>query len=151
MAHFLGTTANTTAGGGTQYVEWDSTVDREQVLRRLEFLARFLDDAIVLPGIKYRIGWDGLIGLVPGIGDALTTLMSGYLIWEARRLGVSQATIMKMVANVLIDMLAGSVPVVGDLFDMGWKANRRNLNLLREALSREATRAAVVLTPASRS
>jgi hypothetical protein len=113
------------------------TVDRDQVLRRLELLARFLDDAIELPGLRYRVGWDAIIGLVPGVGDAATALMSGYLIWEAHRLGVDPLTKLKMFVNVLVDMLAGAVPVIGDLIDLTWKANRRNLNLLREALAKE--------------
>ena len=66
--------------------------------------------------------------------------MSGYLIWEAHRLGVSPVTMLKMLVNVLIDMLAGAVPVIGDLVDLTWKANRRNLKLLHEALAREAGR-----------
>jgi hypothetical protein len=114
------------------------SIDRDQVLRRLEFIARFLDDAIELPGVRYRIGWDAIIGLVPGIGDAATAVLSGYLIWEARRLGVSQITLLKMLVNVLIDLLAGVVPVVGDLIDLTWKANRRNLQLLREELAMKA-------------
>ena len=106
-------------------------------MRRLELLTRFLDDAIELPGLRYRIGWDGIIGLVPGIGDAVTAVMSGYVIWEAHRLGVSQMTMLKMLVNVLIDMFAGSIPVIGDLIDLTWKANRRNLKLIRDALARE--------------
>jgi hypothetical protein len=118
--------------------DWRQTVDRDQILRRLELLTRFLDDAIELPGLRYRIGWDGIIGLVPGIGDAATALLSGYLIWEAHRLGVSPLTKLKMFINVLIDMLAGAVPVIGDLVDLAWKANRRNLNLLREELAKDS-------------
>jgi hypothetical protein len=118
--------------------DWRQTVDRDQILRRLELLTRFLDDAIELPGLRYRIGWDGIIGLVPGVGDAATALLSGYLIWEAHRLGVSPLTKLKMFINVLIDMLAGAVPVIGDLVDLAWKANRRNLNLLREELAKDS-------------
>jgi hypothetical protein len=112
----------------------DVRVDRERTLKRLKLFARFLDDAIRLPGTRYSIGWDGLIGLVPGIGDALTTLMSGYFLWEANRLGVSKTVQWRMLSNILIDMLVGAVPVLGDLFDFTWKSNRRNLNLLMREL-----------------
>jgi Domain of unknown function (DUF4112) len=135
MATFLNPPATSTAGRG-EY-GWTQSVDREQIMRRLELLTRFLDDAIELPVLRYRIGWDGIIGLIPGIGDALTAVTSGYLIWEAHRLGVSHVTMLKMLVNVLIDMLAGAVPVIGDLVDLTWKANRRNLKLIREALARE--------------
>jgi len=146
MAYIFSTAANSAAGPGAGNATWSEPIDRAQVLRRLELLARFLDDAIELPGLKYRIGWDGIIGLIPGVGDAFTTLTSGYLIWEAHRLGVSQVTMAKMIVNVLIDMLAGSIPIVGDLFDLTWKANRRNLKLLHEALSNAPKTAPETLT-----
>jgi hypothetical protein len=129
-------TANSTFQWTTALQKWAQPVDREAVLKRLELLARFLDDAIELPGIRYRIGWDGVIGLVPGVGDAISALLSGYLVWEAHRLGVSGGTMLKMIANIVIDMLVGAVPVLGDVLDFAWKANRRNLQLLREALAK---------------
>ncbi len=114
---------------------------RASVIQRLELLARLLDDAFLLPGTKYHIGWDAIIGLVPGVGDTATTLLSAYIVWEAKRLGVSRWTIAQMLANIGIDFLIGIVPGVGDLFDFAWKANRRNMSLLRRALRREADRA----------
>jgi hypothetical protein len=119
-------------------------VDRTQVLKRLEWLARFLDDAIWVPGTRYTIGWDGIIGLVPGIGDVLTTLTSAYILWEAHRLGVSTRTLGRMLANIGIDLVAGAVPVLGDLFDLGWMANRRNLKLLHAELFNEAAPGVIV-------
>jgi len=107
--------------------------ERERIHKRLALLARLLDDAFHLPGTSIRIGWDGLIGLVPGIGDAATTLLSAYIVWEARRLGVSKWTQARMWANVGFDFLVGLIPVLGDLFDVAWKANRRNLQLLHRA------------------
>jgi hypothetical protein len=133
MPFMFETTVNS-AFGGRPHV--DVTVDRERTLKRLQLFASFLDDAIQLPGTRFSIGWDGLIGLVPGIGDALTTLLSGYFLWEANRLGVSKSTQWRMLANILIDMLVGAVPVLGDLFDFTWKANRRNLNLLLRELGK---------------
>ncbi len=117
-------------------------IDREQVMKRLELIARLLDDALVLPGTRITLGWDAIIGLMPVAGDALTTLLSSYLVWEARRLGVSKWTLARMAANVGVDFLLGAVPVLGDLLDIGWKANRRNVNLLREVLRLEASQVA---------
>jgi hypothetical protein len=105
-------------------------VERARVLRRLELFARLLDDAFHLPGTNIRLGWDGIIGMVPVAGDTLTALLSFYFIWEAKRLGVSKWTLGRMLANLGIDFLAGAVPFVGDLVDFAWKANRRNLELL---------------------
>jgi hypothetical protein len=99
-------------------------------IERLRQLAYLLDDRFRVPGTKYRIGLDGLIGLVPGLGDAATTLLSLYIVLEARRLGVPVTKLGRMGLNVGLDAVLGAVPLVGDLFDVAWKANRRNLALL---------------------
>jgi hypothetical protein len=111
--------------------------ERAQIIKRLDLLARLLDDAFQLPGTRYRIGWDGLIGLIPGVGDTATALLSAYIVWEAKRLGVPKWTLARMLANIGFDILSGAVPVLGDLFDFAWKANRRNLELLHRALRRD--------------
>jgi Domain of unknown function (DUF4112) len=103
--------------------------DRRSV-ERLRQLAYLLDDRFRVPGTSYRIGLDGLIGLVPGIGDAATTLLALYIVLEARRLGVPATKLGRMGLNVGLDAVLGAVPLVGDLFDVAWKANRRNLGLL---------------------
>jgi hypothetical protein len=108
--------------------------ERAKVWRRLELFGRLLDDAFRLPGTSVRIGWDGIVGMVPVVGDGLTTLMSLYFVWEAQRLGVSKWTLGRMIANVGIDFLAGAVPLVGDVLDFAWKANRRNLELISREL-----------------
>jgi hypothetical protein len=100
--------------------------------RRLAALGRLLDDSIPIPGTRRRIGVDVVIGLVPGVGDAVGTLLSAIIIVEAARFGVSRTTLLRMAGNVGIEALVGVVPVVGDLFDAGWKANLRNLKLLNE-------------------
>ena len=103
-------------------------------IERLRQLAYLLDDRFRIPGTKYRIGLDGLVGLVPGIGDAVTTLLSLYIVLEARRHGVPVSKLGRMGLNVGLDAVLGAVPLVGDLFDVAWKANRRNLALLLEHL-----------------
>ncbi len=109
--------------------------DEETSARRLRRLAWLLDNSIPLPG-GYRIGLDGLIGLVPGIGDAAGALVSSYMVVEAGRLGASKALLLRMAFNVLLETLIGTVPVAGDLFDFAYKANLRNLHLL-EAHARD--------------
>lgn len=106
------------------------SAERRRIIRRLRFLARLLDDAVFIPGTKRSIGLDPLIGLIPGIGDALSVAVSAYIIYEGRRLGASRETIALMIGNVALDALVGAVPVLGDLADFALKANQRNLRLL---------------------
>ena len=104
-------------------------------LRRVEQLAYWLDDRYRLPGTRFRIGLDGLVGLIPGVGDAVTSTLTAYIIYEAWRLGVPTSMLARMLANLGIDTVVGIVPVIGDLLDIGFKANRRNLRLLHRHLS----------------
>lgn len=103
---------------------------------RFEKLTHFLDDAFQIPGTSLRIGWDTLIGLIPGLGDLITATLSGYLIYEARNLGVSRWVLTRMVGNVVMDSLIGAIPLVGDVFDAFFKSNRRNSRLLKKHLSK---------------
>ncbi len=112
-------------------------LDRAQVMRRLEWLTVMLDDRYTLPGTKIRYGWDSLIGLMPVVGDGTTTMLSIYFMWEANRLGVSRWTLWRMLGNVGIDFVVGSIPLLGDFFDVAWRANRKNLKLLKKELVRE--------------
>ncbi len=93
-------------------------------------LALVLDDLIPIPGTKFRIGLDPLIGLIPGIGDASGTAMSSLILVHALRLGVPRVVIARMAANVLVNALVGAVPGVGDVFSAWFKSNRRNYALL---------------------
>jgi hypothetical protein len=119
-------------------------------VERLRTLARLLDSAMRVPGTQYRFGIDALIGLVPGIGDAIGALFSSYIVFQAARLGASRATLMRMLGNVALDTIVGEVPLLGDLFDVGWKANTRNIGLLeshleRPVATRRSSRRVVVL------
>jgi hypothetical protein len=101
-------------------------------------VSRLLDSAFSIPGTRYRFGLDALIGLVPGLGDAVGAIFSGYIILQASRAGASRATINRMIANVAIDTVVGWVPLLGDLFDVGWKANTKNVALLEQHLQHPA-------------
>jgi len=116
---------------------FDFTRSREERVARLDVLANLLDTAFILPGTNVRFGFDALIGLVPGIGDAITTAISLYIVLEARQLGAPAHLLLRMLANVVVDGFVGAVPLVGDAFDVLWRANRRNVWLLREWLARE--------------
>ena len=103
-------------------------------LERLERLAHRMDTAIRIPVIGLRVGYDSVIGLIPGVGDVLTLAPSAFIIWEAKRMGAPAHLIGRMAANTGIDAAIGAIPLIGDLFDAGFKANRRNVAMLRRHL-----------------
>ena len=105
---------------------------RPPQIERLRAISRLLDSAFTIPGTRLRFGLDPLIGLVPGVGDAVGALFSAYLILQASRLGAPKSVLTRMIANVGIDTVVGWVPLFGDLFDVGWKANTKNLALLEQ-------------------
>lgn len=89
-----------------------------------------MDGALGVPGTRFRIGLDPLLGLIPGVGDLAGAALSGYIVTIAARLGAPPSVLVRMLGNVAVDMLIGAIPGVGDLFDFGWKANTRNLALI---------------------
>lgn len=93
-------------------------------------LTRLMDTAVGIPGTRFRVGLDGLVGLIPGLGDAVGLGTSIYIILLAHRLGVPRHRLAAMGFNVVLDAVGGTLPIVGDVFDMAFKANRRNLELL---------------------
>jgi hypothetical protein len=107
-------------------------------LERLKRLSRLLDSAIGIPGTRYRFGLDAIVGLVPGIGDAIGAIFSTYIIFRAARLGASNAILTRMIGNVAVDTIVGEIPLLGDLFDVGFKSNLRNLSLLEQHVHRPA-------------
>ena len=98
----------------------------------LEQLAWWLDSAIVIPGTRFRIGLDALIGLIPGVGDLIGAALSAYIVAAAARRGLPRSVLFRMAVNVGLEALVGVVPIVGDLFDAAWKANQRNVALLQQ-------------------
>ncbi len=106
------------------------TADAAARLTRLRKFAWLLDAQFGLPGTRFRFGVNSLLGLSPVVGDVALGLVSLYLIYEAKRLGAPNALLAKMAGNVAIEVAGGSVPILGDIFDMAFKANLRNLDLL---------------------
>jgi uncharacterized protein DUF4112 len=127
----------TVPGRSAALVPEVGTLD-ERRLARMRRLGYLLDSSIRLPGTRFRFGIDAVIGLVPGLGDIAGGLLSMYIIWESSRLGLPRPILARMAWNVAIDVLVGEVPILGDLFDAGFKTNLRNLALLDGYLRRPA-------------
>src|SRR5258708_7179181 len=102
-----------------------------EVEKSLDQLAFYLDDLFRIPGVGWRFGLDGLIGLIPSVGDTLTSFASFYILIAGVRYGVPKITLLRMALNIAIDYLVGSIPVIGDAFDFVWKSNKMNMNLIR--------------------
>lgn len=107
-------------------------------MQDIERLARLLDDVATIPGTRIRVGLDALLGLLPGGGDVLSGALSGWILIAGARLGAPPAVLARMGTNVLIDTIVGAVPVLGDLFDIAFRANRRNVQLLRRYMETPA-------------
>ena len=105
-------------------------------LARVRRIARLMDSSVGLPGTRFRFGLDGLFGLAPVAGDAAGALVALYIVWEARRMGAPPVLLARMLGNVAVDTLGGSVPLLGDLLDLTFKANLRNIALLEDWLRR---------------
>ena len=112
-------------------------LSREQRLQRLELIAKLLDVAFILPGTKIRYGIDGIIGLIPVVGDIIATALSLWVVREARALGAPWHLTARMLGNVAVQGVVGTVPVAGDAFDVLFRANMRNARLLRRWLERQ--------------
>ena len=123
------------------------TEEERAARERLRFLAWLLDSSIPIPGTRFTVGLDFLIGLVPVIGDLIGVLASSIIVAEANRMGVPRSVLSRMAFNVAVEGVVGIVPFLGDLFDAGWKANQRNVRLLEQWMSqpRETQRSSRVL------
>jgi len=117
---------------------FDVSASHAQRIARIDALATLLDTAFVIPGTTIRFGIDALIGLVPGIGDVITTALSLFIVREAHALGAPKHLVARMLVNVAFDGALGLVPLVGDAFDVAWRANRRNVDMLRRWLADES-------------
>ncbi len=125
-------------------------ISREGPMHGLRTLSRILDDAVAVPGTRFRFGLDAILGLIPGVGDLTGAVMTGYTIVAAYRMGVPGSVLLNMVLNLGIDAAVGAVPLLGDLFDFAFKANRRNLDLLERYVrqpdsTRKSSRGALVI------
>jgi hypothetical protein len=108
-----------------------------QRIARLDRLARTMDAAFAIPGTRIKLGADAVLGLVPGVGDLVAKVASAYILYEAHQLGIPKHKLLRMGGNVLIDLTFGSVPVAGDVFDVFWRANMRNLKIVRDHIEKQ--------------
>ena len=102
-----------------------------QLAPELELLARWMDGVFRVPGVGWRFGFDAILGLLPGIGDTASSVASLYILTAAHRYGVTRPTLLRMALNVVLDTTVGALPIIGDLFDVYWKSNQRNVALLK--------------------
>ncbi len=114
----------------------------ERALGYIQRISWWMDAAWRVPGTRFRVGYDAVLGLIPGVGDLMGVTVTLYLIIEASRLGIGVRPIAKMLGNAAIEATVGSVPLLGDLFDAGFKANLRNLRILEAALRDRVDRGA---------
>ncbi len=120
-------------------MRWNEQIpSKDESRRRLERLAWLLDSSIPIPGTRWSIGLDALIGLVPFLGDLVGGILSSTILAEAARLGASRSVLARMALNIAIEGLLGLIPFAGDVFDAAWKANQRNVRLLGAWLDRPA-------------
>jgi hypothetical protein len=122
--------------GATPY----DAASRRAAIDRLDMLATLFDTAFIVPGTKIRFGVEAMLRLIPGVGDAAASALSCYLLYEAYRLGVPRLLLARMIGNVLLEGAVGAVPVAGDAFDVMFRANRRNVALLRQHFVRTGYR-----------
>ncbi|XUY28920.1 DUF4112 domain-containing protein [Agrobacterium sp. rho-8.1] len=123
-------TWNASHAGGDDAREFVDTAARLRRLRRLSGVARLMDTAIGIPGTRLRFGADSILGLVPLVGDGAGALVGLYIVNEARRLGIPPEKLARMVGNVALDSVVGSVPLLGDIFDLYFKSHRRNVDMI---------------------
>ena len=106
-----------------------------EIEKGLDELAFYLDDLFRIPGIGWRFGLDALIGLIPNVGDTITSFASFYILFAGVRYGVPKITLLRMAFNIGLDYVIGSIPFIGDAFDFVWKSNKQNMNLIRTRAS----------------
>jgi len=133
-----------------QFLRVDTdAISHEERLAQAKWLANLMDSNFSIPGTPMRFGWDSVLGLFPGVGDAITSAISLTIVNHASQTKASPLTIGRMLGNVAVDFVMGAIPIVGDLFDIAFKANRKNARLLERHLERlvEKERAGRVRLP----
>lgn len=108
-------------------------------IQKLRKISELLDNAFKIPGTSYGIGIDPILGLIPGGGDLISGILSIYIIYSAAQIGAPRETLVRMVSNIIFDTLAGTIPMFGDLFDVAWKANSKNMDILEAHVAQPGT------------
>lgn len=110
--------------------------DPVSIRKRIEAMEHLLERSFRIPGVNYPVGLDSIVGLVPVLGDIITTAMGAYIVWEARNLNMPKWKLWRMAGNVGVDALLGAVPVVGDAADFLFRSNSRNLRIVKKHLDK---------------
>ena len=110
--------------------------DVQSVRQRIEMMEQVLENVFVIPGTRFRVGLDSMVGLIPVLGDLVTAAMGAWIVWEARNLGMSRWQLLRMGANVGVDTAIGAIPFLGDAFDLAFRSNSKNLRIIRKHLDR---------------
>ena len=108
--------------------------DPVSIRKRIEAMEHLLERSLVVPGTKYPIGLDTIIGFIPVAGDIITAALAGYIVWEAKNLGLPRWKLWRMIGNIAIDSTVGSVPLIGDAFDVIYRSNTKNLRIVKKHL-----------------
>jgi len=137
---FMGQNSFTDKFAGLSFFNAYDGASRRAAIDRLDMLATLFDTAMLIPGTNIRFGLEALLRLWPGVGDAAASALSLYLLYEASRLGVPRLLLARMLMNVVIEGTVGAIPLAGDAFDVFFRANRRNVALLREHFARNGYR-----------
>ncbi len=130
--------------------EANKGLTHEQRLAQVRFIAGMMDDRFGVPGTRLRFGFDTVLGLMPGLGDALTSAISLLIVHHAWQSGAPKLMLARMLGNVGVDFVIGAIPLLGDLMDFAWKANRRNARMLEEHLTRAPAKGTVEIIPPAR-
>lgn len=112
------------------YKIMNDDVQVETRIKRLRYLARWMDSSIKVPGSKFTVGWDPIIGVIPVAGDIISLCLNLYILYEARRMKASISQLARIIVNIVVDFGVGTIPIAGDLFDFGFKCAERNLRVL---------------------
>ena len=118
--------------------------DPHSVRQRIEMMEQVLENAMVVPGTRFRIGVDAMIGIIPVVGDLLAAAMGAWIVWEARNLGMSRWQLLRMGGNVAVDTAIGAIPFVGDAFDLAFRSNTRNLRIIRKYLDKHHPQTTII-------
>jgi hypothetical protein len=110
--------------------------DPQAILQRIELMERVLEGGFVVPVVNFRVGFDAIAGVIPVVGDFIAAAMGGYIVWEAKNLGLPKWKLWRMAGNVAVDTALGAIPVVGDMFDVFFRSNTRNLKIVRKHLDK---------------
>ena len=110
--------------------------DAQSVRQRIEMMEQVLENVFTIPGTRFRVGLDSMVGLIPVVGDLVTAAMGAWIVWEARNLSMSRWQLIRMSANIGVDTAIGAIPFVGDAFDLAFRSNSKNLRIIRKHLDR---------------